>query len=126
MAREYRDEFAYDLSKDVLTKGEIYDVDVINQSIEMILTTKKGERVFNPFYGSVLPLVIFENITTRNGDAVLDQVIKDIEEWEDRITIDPQRAKLSIKPDENSLRLTIPYTINKNGITSSFDKKVLL
>ena len=126
MSRVYVDSFAYDISKNVITMGEVYDDDVISQSIEIILTTNYGERVFLPNFGSVLPTMIFENITVQNGEEVLDAIISDIEQWEDRISIIAEQASIQILNDTNTILLTIPYIINRTGITSSFERKIIL
>ncbi len=119
-----RQKFAYDLAQNVTTKGEVFDTEAINQSIHNILSTTKGERVFLPQYGSVLPLVVFERINETNGEELLDRIIDDVEFWENRITIIRSQAKISLKIDENSLTLTIPYKIKQNGITSTFVRLV--
>jgi len=126
MSRVYVDSFAYDISKNVITMGEVYDDDVISQSIEIILTTNYGERVFLPNFGSVLPTMIFENITVQNGEEVLDAIISDIEQWEDRISIIAEQSSIQILNDTNTILLTIPYIINRTGITSSFERKIIL
>jgi phage baseplate assembly protein W len=125
MDREYRDNFAYDLSKNIVTEGELHDYDAINQSIEIILSTDYGERVFLPNFGSILPSVLFENITQQSGENLLDTIISDIETWEDRITIISEQCALDIVEDENSISISIPYIVNEAGIVSSFEKVIL-
>jgi len=116
--------FAYDISNNVISKGEIFDVDVINQSIQNILSTTKGERIFFPDYGSILSLVVFENVTATNGEQLLDQLLDDVERWEDRITIIRADALVDIDSNNNSMILEIPYFINDVNITSTFVRKV--
>ena len=48
--------YAYDLSKHVTKNGDEKDESAINQSIENILLTNFGERVFRPNFGSNLLL----------------------------------------------------------------------
>ena len=68
------DSWAYDISKNVLSKGEIRDVDVINQSIESIIGTLFGERIFNLSFGSDLTLRIFDIQTKKSGEQVLNSI----------------------------------------------------
>ena len=126
MARKIniRDRFAYDISKDIVNEGEIWDTEVINQSIEMIIGTSYGERLFNLEFGSPLSLSLFENMSTANSNRLVTDIIKAIETWEDRITIISSQVVLEVKND-NSYLLSIPYIINKNNIKSVFQKKLL-
>jgi phage baseplate assembly protein W len=51
---EESDIFAYDMAKNSQTDGELLNEDAINVSIENILMTNRGERVFLPDFGSVV------------------------------------------------------------------------
>lgn len=117
--------FAYDISKNVISKGEIFDEDVINQSIELILATILGERIFNPSFGSELPLQIFENFTNSTAESLIDRIVDAIEIWEDRIQIIHDSVEFKLSRNENSLVIGIPYYIKKQKIVSFFNKKII-
>ena len=121
----YSNIWAYDMSKNTLTEGEVFNEDAINNSIENILSTSFGERFFNPYFGSILPLQLFENINTDNGEMLLDKIIEAIKTWEDRIVILEKEAKLILQNDDNTLILQLPYIIKRNGKSSTFEKKVI-
>jgi phage baseplate assembly protein W len=123
---QYRSKFAYDLSKNPMSKGEIWDVDVINQSIELIIATYFGERLFNPFFGSPLGNTLFETMNEAKGESLLTDLINAIKKWEDRITILDSKCRIILDYDNNSIGLQIFYTINKNNIRSVFEKKIIL
>lgn len=120
-----RDKWAYDISKNIQTKGEIWDEDVIKQSVETILTTPFGERLFNPFFGSPLYSLISETISQQTAERLLDSIINAIKRWEDRITILENSVKMVISYDSHAITLKIPYIIKKSNIVSSFDKKII-
>ena len=122
--KEYSDHFAYDISKNVISKGEIYDKDVLSQSIEMILCTMFNERLFNPTFGSVLPSYIFDFVNETTGEQLLDDIIEAIKKWENRVTILERDASLQILDDEHAIILTLPYMINKLNVTGLFKKKL--
>lgn len=117
--------FAYDLSKNILSKGEIWDDDVIKQSIEMILGTYFGERLFNPNFGSELSFYLFENLTENNGERLLNSIINSIKTWEDRIEILENQCKLILYPNQNSISLTLIYKIKKNNTISKIEKRII-
>ena len=120
----FSDNFAYDISKQVLSKGEIYDTDVINQSVELILTTGFNERVFNLSFGSSLPSYIFEFINEDSGELLLDSIIASVQKWEDRIRVTSNAASLQILDDDHAIILTLPYVIKQNGKSGIFKKKI--
>ena len=123
--REFSDVWATDLDKEPSKYGEIYDVDVINQSIELILGTSRGERLFIPQFGSGLPYRLFNTFTESEAEAILDLVIEDIQRWEDRITILQDESRIIVNLDNNYIVLIIPYIIKKRGIKSTFAKKIV-
>jgi len=124
--RETKKSFAYDISRNVEKKGEIFDVDVINQSIENILSTLRGERLFLLSYGSDLAFVLFDNFTETNAEQLLDNILDAIETWEDRIILDRSRARMQVIMDQNALNLEIPYYIKRSSISTTFERKVFI
>jgi len=123
--KNYRDNFAYDLHKNVQRYGEVKDTDAISQSIEMILTTIPGERIFNESFGSRVPLYTFELMNERTGEDLLNDAIAAIKKWEDRVEILEAQCKLVIQPNDNAVQISIPYVIKKNNIVSVFQKKII-
>lgn len=115
---------AYDISKDIITVGEVTNRDAIEQSIEDILGTSYGERPFMPTYGSILPLQTFESFTGNYGEQVLDSLLDSIELWEDRIVLSRDKSFVEYNVDANSINLGIVYTMKKTGITTSFNRNI--
>jgi phage baseplate assembly protein W len=122
--REFSDHYAYDISKNVISQGEIHDKDVLSQSIEMILCTMFNERLFNPNFGSVLPTYLFDFINENSGEKLLDDIIESIKRWENRITIIESQAALQILDDQHAIILTLPYIINQRNTAGVFKKKL--
>ncbi len=119
----YKDLYAYDVAQNVYQDGELWDTKAINQSIEMILTTLYGERLFNPGFGSNFPLKIFDNMSQGKGEEILDDVVGAIKRWDDRIAIDESEVRLIVKEEQNTVVLVVPYTVRKNGIKTEYIKK---
>lgn len=124
MIRELSDNWAYDIAKKPLSNGEIKDIDVINQSIELILGTSKFERLFNPSFGIGLQNRIFNIMSPEEGEAILDQISEAIKTWEDRITLVEDQMKIKIDPNNNLVILILPYIVKRNKIKSVFQKKI--
>lgn len=120
------DHFSYDLSNDILTKGELFDYDVINQSIENILSTSFGERLFNPYYGSSLANQLFEGMNNNflNGSGIIKKLIDEISIWENRVTFILSECFFTPDPNNNLVDLQLSYVVNKTQIRNTFKRKI--
>jgi phage baseplate assembly protein W len=118
--------WAYDLSKNAISEGELRDVDVINQSIELILTTSYGERSFNLNFGSGLPRKLFESMSPSLAEDILNDAAAALKRWETRITVIESQMRVISSSDQNSVILVIPYFINSINISSVFQKKIVI
>lgn len=121
---QYTQSYAYDIAKDVVSTGEVYDTDAIDQSIENIIATIFGERLFFPEFGSGLSFVLFDNVNEQSGELLLDSIIQNITTWEKRIVIDSANSRLNIDGDNNALTLSIPYYIKRNSIKNTFERRI--
>lgn len=126
ITKNFKDNYAYDLDKNMLSKGEIKDDKAINQSIELLITTIFGERLFNPYIGSELTSYLFSPINSGAGEQILNSIIKTVQKYEKRVQLIQSQIKLNIDEDNNSMVLFLPYVIIKNNIVSVFEKKILL
>lgn len=93
-------------------------VDKINQSIHMLLSTRIGERMFIPEYGSRLPELVFEP-----DDDILHVLLKlwtadALRRWEKRITI--TGVSTTDTPDLNTVGIEIDYVINSSHTQGSY------
>jgi phage baseplate assembly protein W len=123
----FSDSFAYDVSNDILSKGEIFDYDVIEQSLENILSTFFGERIFNPYFGSSLGDQLFElsSSSSFQNSNFLRTLIDQISTWENRITFITDECYFDPEED-NSISLNLSYVINKNNVRNTFKRKIRL
>ena len=118
----YAKNWAYDIPIRALSGPMIVNEDVINQSIEMILATPRGSRLFNINFGSDFSNRIFDNMDQNFMQKVMEDTIESIQRWEDRITVIQGGVKLRVNPETNSVRLTIPYIINDRQVKGEFSK----
>jgi phage baseplate assembly protein W len=124
--KQFSDKWAYDIAKDIYKNGEVNDSDVINQSIELILGTAYGERFFNSSFGSSLPNRLFDSMDINYGERILDDIVVAINRWEDRITILENEMRMVISNNQNSVKITIPYIVKRNGQVGYFKKKIII
>lgn len=107
----------YDLDINDLSK-EIYGVEVLDQSIEMVLSTMPGERLFNTSFFSPAYQILFENYTPGIEDKIYDS----IEYWVP-VIISRSEAKIEFDSAKHTLYIDIPYISNDGSIISSFTRR---
>lgn len=124
MGNYFLNNFALDLNKKVLTNVDAVDKDVIHQSLEAILLTGVGERVFEDF-GSFLQTILFHRLDENNAENLLDEIISTISRYENRITVISDSCALNISRQTQTMRLKIVYYINSDGAVGEFNKKIV-
>jgi phage baseplate assembly protein W len=104
--------------------GKAENIDVtqgvakINQSIMMILSTRVGERIMLPEYGSRLPELVFDP-----NDEILHAELQfytadALSRWEKRITV---TSVVTVdNSDASEVGIHIEYLINKLHVIGSF------
>jgi len=117
--------YAYDISFNLISKGEVVNEGVLNQSIESILGTMIGERLFNLSFGSPLMLRVFEIGDTKAGNQLIDDIVKAIEMWDNRVSVIESQVRLNINSDNHSASISIPYIINATGLKGNFYKIII-
>ena len=112
-------------SRAELTNFKLYDFDLIKQDLINRLSVRKGERVENPEFGTIIYDVIFEPLTEALKQAIADDIAKNL-------NADPRLSTQDIIVSESehgiSVQATItyvPYNITEK-LTFSFDENSLL
>ncbi len=112
-------------SRAELTNFKLYDFDLIKQDLINRLSVRKGERVENPEFGTIIYDVIFEPLTEALKQAIADDI-------SNNLNADPRLSTQDIVVSESehgiSVQATItyvPYNITEK-LTFSFDENSLL
>lgn len=107
------------------TNFRLYDFDLIKQDLINRLSVRKGERVENPEFGTIIYDCIFEPLTNALKQAVADDITQNL-------NADPRISTSDIIVSETqngiSVQATItyvPYNITEK-LTLSFDENSLL
>lgn len=102
---------------------KIYDFECIRQDLLNQFNTRKGERVMNPSFGTIIWDAIFEPLTESTKNAIIED-IRTILSSEPRIDTE------AVKVDEYSsgilLEITVRYKVTdqRTSIKLSFDREV--
>tara|TARA_Y100000004_G_scaffold142428_1_gene161988 strand:- start:3152 stop:3538 length:387 start_codon:yes stop_codon:yes gene_type:complete len=89
--------------------GKITNVSAITNAMRNILTTRLGERPFEPDYGSRIYDSLFELVDAISLDLLASAAREALEFWEPRIEI--LNVSPESNPDRNEVQLTIEFYI---------------
>ena len=66
-------------SSENYNKNVLYDVELIVRDLQNHFFTRKGERVMNPEFGTIIWDILFDPFTAQTGNIVREDVIRVIE-----------------------------------------------
>ena len=97
----------------------ISDEDDIRSSLEILLTTRQGERVMRPDYGCNLDELVFEPLTTTFKTYIKDLIATAILYYEPRIDVD--KIELDDTGElEGKILIIIEYKIKSTNSRFNF------
>lgn len=104
---------------------KLYDFELIKQDLINRLSVRKGERVENPDFGTIIYDVLFEPLTEATKQAVADDIAQNL-------NADPRLSTREILVSESEYGISvqatityIPYNITEK-LTFSFDENAAL
>ena len=100
----------------------IKGIDAIKNSIKNILLTKKGERPFNPRFGSNVSSFLFEMIDDHTSGMIRDEIFESLEEFEPRIKV--REVVVTPSPETNSYDINVTCLIIEERVVA--DIKITL
>lgn len=98
--------------------NSIVGEDKIHDSIYTILSTREGERVFLPEFGSKLYQCIFEQNSLILKDLIVLYTREALANWEKRIVVDD--VSVGDVNDDNIVPIIIMYHISNSNVTGSY------
>lgn len=88
--------------------------DQVKANLINYILTNKGERVFNPNFGSNLRELLFENIENNTLEILRQRIQNDISTYFPFILV--QEIELNGRPDENSIDFKLSYSVPNLGV----------
>jgi len=82
-------------------------------NLKNLLLTRKGERVFQPEFGSNVYSLLFENIDINIESKMVDTLTGDINFWLPYIVID--NIDVEANQDRNSVRIELRFRVTEQG-----------
>jgi phage baseplate assembly protein W len=96
-------------------KPLVEDLEAIHQSINTIISTRKGERMFLPEFGLDIDEYLFDLMDELTLVKLMDSVVFAIETYEPRVSIDMGKTTIKTYPDEHKIDIHLVYNINGLG-----------
>ena len=82
-------------------------------NLKSLLLTRKGERVFQPNFGSDVYSLMFENINSDLSSTLDESLREDIEYWLPYIIIDD--IAIEVIEDRNYVRIELSFRVTEQG-----------
>lgn len=81
----------------------------IARSMRNLILTERGERFFDPLYGSNVRKLLFENVTLNTADLLKDEIEYTVKNYEPRVRLIEVRVEPNY--DYNEYNITIIYRV---------------
>lgn len=94
------------LTRDLIALKNEY---AISRSVQNLVLTVRGEKFFNPSFGSAVNRLLFENVDLFSASSLKDEITSVIKNNEPRV--DLKEVIVTPKPDENLMEVNIKYYI---------------
>jgi phage baseplate assembly protein W len=111
---------------DKLHNGDIslcYDENSINQSLLTLFSTKRGERFFNPSYGSDIYKYLYEPFDKLTADNIVSELSNTINFWEgNRLSI--TSINIDLNHSNLAYNVKIIYSIKSTPLSGTFEIKL--
>ena len=98
----------------------IYDEQSIESMLSNIWLTLKGERPFEPTFGSNIPALLWEPCDNITADYIETEIFDSTMQWMPYINIDYRNTSVSAFPDYNLYYVKIAYIHLISGLKRNF------
>jgi phage baseplate assembly protein W len=111
-----------DIHQDIVSDAQgnlkkVINIDSVRTSIDNILGTTPGERVFLPTFASGLRGLVFEPLTPQLVNRLSEEIRVSIGTWDDRVIV----VGVDFKEDTDNNYIEITVRFNIKGYTETFN-----
>lgn len=93
-------------------RPDVTDADAIAQSVRNLVSTRRGERPFEPEFGINIADFLFELMDESASLSLLTEIFDAVRVFEPRVKIDTKTSDVFANPDANSFDVDLYFTIN--------------
>ena len=105
--------FPVQFTKATGTVEMLSDEDDIQNSLQVLLSTRIGERIMQPAYGCNMDMLLFEAINESLVTYIKDLVFTAIYYYEPRIT--PENVTINATAEEGLVLVNVDYTVRSTN-----------
>jgi len=126
LSRAFKD-IAFGLKRNSITKdsGVVKNENAIKQAIRCLVLTQKGERLFQPDIGCAVFELLFEPLDLMTADAVRDEIINTLNQYEPRISLIDVTVRVSDVLFSIPSFTTVPVAICDDTVNETSTSLVL-
>jgi phage baseplate assembly protein W len=103
--------YVYSDIDQTLANNFVFDVSSVKQSINTILTTRRGQRLFLSQYGTDIEEYLFDFTDTKTANEIYVNVINAITRWEPRVLLDIGSGNIVLDPINQKITIKLVYQI---------------
>ena len=98
----------------------VFNESSINQSLITLFLTKRGERFFNPRYGTNIPTLLFEPLDTNTAKQITTE-IQDTVDFYEGSRIELININMVVDYDNNYYKVSVEYRIKSTTETATLN-----
>lgn len=106
-------------SDDILTDT---DTDAIRNSLYNLFTTRPGQKLLTPNFGSNLEQFLFESVNEINARIIGDTMFTSIRKFEPRVQV--LKIQVTPEPDQNQYSVVFVYKLLNKGQNQTFSIQI--
>jgi phage baseplate assembly protein W len=100
----------------VAFKQNYTEIEQLKSNIKNLLLTKRGERLMNPFFGTGVETLLFEQITDDFEDKVQEIITNSVERYIPNVNIDEINVDMSNEnKDKNLVNISLKFRSRNTG-----------
>ena len=99
----------FDMHPETEDLSRVFDVESIKRSVKNLILTDYGERPFQPWIGSNIRGLLFEQMDNLSISGLRSQIMMLLENFEPRVIL--RSLEINEMDDNNRLRVTLHFTL---------------
>lgn len=92
-------------------KPDVTNVEDVRQSIQILLSVRPGEKLFDPEYGIFTEDVLFDLVDPLSAAQLFNEIVQKVRRYEPRVELNLQLSKVTEDVDNNRYDVALYFSI---------------